>query len=441
MPIGAVLLAIVLGACGSTTTTATPTRSATPTATAVPTPPVFFPARDTPYDHASKELQTYWAPYTVGTIPGVNALADQPPAPRVVNLTTTVPDDVAQAWGDAFMHTAAWEDWAIRASQPGLMGRLGIDAQSDQSSLAAGDVVTRPGCDLFPVQLILLANTAASDLSFDQYSMGAVYQGPNGTTCDTTVAPPGAPAQIARTYTSMAEVFPGWVHSDPILGDLWIGDSRDDCGPACTPPATAPAPITSAPAFPADDTRMTDATAALQAAWTPYDVTVVPGESAVTGVPTLPPLDNETHGVVSADMAATWELGLFTDLAWQRWVWRLTQIEFLPHVISTTAADSTLRGDANNGAHADLPACAAYPETVRLAPNTASDLNQSDAASTTQYHFDLTFARNCTVTVFMTDGSSTDVTLVHTETLYGDERTDPLLGAIWYPLDAVFPDN
>ena len=270
----------------------------------------------------------------------------------------------------------------------------------------------------------------------------ASYAGPNGTECAVTNAQPGSPALKVRSFVNDIEIVAGWMHVDPVLGNVWLGDTRDQCAIRCpAPPATGVLPVGSPPALPDSDTVATDASPALQQAWAGYNVTIIPGASAAKGIPSLPTLDNQTGGAVTSDQATTMEIGLFQDLAWLRWSWRTTQIPFQAHIAGRTYPNLDLRRYGAGGAHAQLPECAAFPKTVTLKPNTKSDRNNSSAANITQYHFDLTYDDKCKAQAILPDGHSKDVHLFFKVTIYGDLRNDPLLGTVWVPLEEVQHDK
>ena len=445
LPAVAILLCCLMTACGSPAKPKLAIPTDTPTAadaTLDSGPKATFADLDTPFEHASRDLQRNWRPYGVATVPGQHALDNTPPAPRVINDTTAVPDTVAQSWGHALMRTAAWERWAVHASQPNLLRRLGREANSLAGELANGSTVTQPDCDLFPVSLALTEYTHASAIENAQYALVAVYSGLGGTECAVTTAQPGAAARVSRSFASETRILGGWLRTDPILGEFWGVDAPDSCTTRCPGPGPGGVVhVASPPALPDTDTQVGQASSALTLAWGGYGVTYIPGSATVQGIPSLPKLDNQSGGNVSSDEAVTWEMGLFRDLAWQQWAFRTTQIDFLPHVAARAFPNGDLLRAASLGGKTDLPNCAIFPESVRLFANGPKDAHDTAAAAVTQYHFDLAFADNCSAKPKLPDGSTVPVRLIHRMTVYGDLRSDPLLGTIWFPIQLISNDK
>jgi hypothetical protein len=431
-----VVLSAVLSACGGTPPA--PAKPPAPTPTALQVAPAYFPELDTPYDAAPADLKTYWAPYSVGTIPGQHAVDNIPPAPRVVNLTGVVPDSMAQQWGQALMRTAAWERWAIKASQGVFLQRFGKDA-TVFGMVGQGATVTRPDCDAFPTGLVLTENTNSGVENRSQYDLSATYEGPDGTQCTVLSATPGGSAARVRSYTTQTLMFGGWMHIDPILGSVWVTDARDDCGLSCPqPPPVTPPPVNTVPQRPDVDTPLDGVSPLLRRAWTGYEASVVPSADAVSNIPTLPRIDLQAPGITE-DTATTWEVALFRDLAWQQWTWRQGQIPMQAHLQAKTAYNPTLGRYIADGGHTDLPGCASFPQTVAIRADTAKQLRDiGDAAASTGYHIDLTFDPKCSVAVTLADGTSKTTGWPHSVSLYGDLRSDPLLGTVWVP---QFLDN
>ena len=133
----ALLLALIVAACGSPSgstpkarpASPSPRGTATPITTTEPGDPTLLPVpANIPFLQAPAPIQNEWRQYyatgAITVVPNSTVPFQRPATPQVVNDTNGAVDNTtAQQWADALMREAAWENWAITADQLSLLGQ------------------------------------------------------------------------------------------------------------------------------------------------------------------------------------------------------------------------------------------------------------------------------------------------------------------------------
>lgn len=422
----AILAVVFLSSCSGSAVTSGP-----PSAAPSLNP---FPAADVQYQKASSQLQQIWDPYQVKTIPARTDGDYTAHVPAVVNATGGVVNDATtQKWAQAFFKTMAWEQWAAAHAQTDFIPH--IDPSFDvNTGFNTGATETLPDCMIFPTAMTLVVDPGQNQPGRSQFAFintyggpcAAVYNNPDGSKTKGNTIDPGTVTVIEHL---------GWVHSDPLLGEIWIdvGNQGCDGGNSCPAiPNPIPAEVPPAP-LPAQATVITSASPQLQAQWSAYGLQIIPPASIFTQVPALPQITNDTDGVVDNKTATMWVNALMTDATWVSYSWAELQTNFQPHLSdgSFFGAFPTLGNAAGNGGKPAMKSCAFYPSSVTLARVNADDRNNIGNI-VDQYKFDIKYSRPCTLTVTFPNGSTSTADLPPEVVTYGSVREDPLLGTIWY---------
>lgn len=428
-PLLCLCLSLLLSAC------ATGVATATPTITPVPTPFVYFPSTNEPISGVNAGERALWNAYGVTLVPGADALKLAPTPIQVVNDTNgVVPADVAQDWANAYFHQAAWVQWALANAQYNFVGHL--DRTGTAGSYSTTGTVSEPNCAAYPTSLTLAPITETSTDNSEsgvpaEYSFFAAYSGP----CSVVQNMPGGQNSVVTSWQSdTLYVSSGYYTVDPVLGALWIPVQMSVCNHDENCPSPVPSTASAAPALPSVTTPLTEASAALQAVWSPYAVTEVPSASAVFGQPTPPKVRNQTHGAVSNSVAQQWASAFYQDAAWTAWGWENNQMSFMNHINDPSITGSSpLQEDASQGATPAMPNCAVYPTGMTLDLMTTADQQQL-FEQVDQFKWVLTFPSNCNVRFTYPNGTTNTVSLSMNAHLidFGQVRDDPLLGEIWY---------
>jgi hypothetical protein len=264
----AIALASCLAACGSTTTPPSSAASTPPPATAAgstasasattpaattPAPlpinsldPFLFPEQDTKLATATTQLQQIWTKYKTVIIPSRHTLENMPAVPQVSNITGGALDDAtAQSFLNAEFRDNTFIAWAEKNVQPDFMNSLQDPIYNDtptMSLLRAGKAINDPPCDLYPVNVAVVALDDKTKAFFAAQgrilkSPYALVQTANGP-CDVTLAspPPGATPVGSIDNAGETDLIAGYLQHDPVLGDLWFTDASFNCA---DPKATA----------------------------------------------------------------------------------------------------------------------------------------------------------------------------------------------------------
>lgn len=417
----------VLAACGSPA-------AATPTPPpAQPTPLLNpFPNADVPVSGASADLQRVWRPYDVTVVPARHVPDSAPPAPNVVNATAgLVRDADAQHWATAFYRTQGWLKWAASKGQGAFIKH--IDKSLPTYQFDTGATETLPDCELYPTSMALVVDAGTGDHSDrSQFAFVTTYTGP----CTAVFNEPDGTQQKASSITgTLTMEHLGWMRADPLLGDVWVDTQSWRCDYTPCVPVPNPPPAESAvPDLPDVVTPVAAAAPALRAAWAPYELTVIPAKTVTTDIPALPPLTNNTGGVVDQQTAELWERGVMRESAWVNFSWGNLQLDFQRHLSGgqSFAIDQKLLADANNGGKPTMLPCAVFPTSLTLQPVSAKEQTNVTFADRLQWEFVATYQRPCTLQVGYANGTSGTVDLPGTLVLYGSFREDPMLGDIWF---------
>ena len=243
------LTALALGACspshgGASAISSPSSISIPPPATSSVDPsglpvPSDWPDQDTPIGQASAQLQMAWDPYGVTIIPSRDVFDSMPAVPTVLNETGgALSDAQAQEMGLAYYRTDALWGWAdahdqmkfqLYLSNQGYLNTAAGEAES------AGDSVIDPVCVLYPIKLAIVP-VDQSIVTFEggvgytvhtAYALVEEYGGSVSSPCQQTADTSAGPEV---TWTGPAvDIETGSVHTDPLLGLTWFGESDRDC--------------------------------------------------------------------------------------------------------------------------------------------------------------------------------------------------------------------
>lgn len=431
-PLATAFAALVLSSgCGGS-------GSATPTSAATPVVPIsnFFPDNDTPLSGAGDALTRVWSPYEVQTIPSRHVQDTVPQPPPLFNLSNgAVPDDMLQEWANGLMRAGAWRKWAAAHAQSGFLPHIDPE-HPDVSQFSSGATETLPDCYVYPHSLALIPIPQdASGNATTQYSFVATFAGP----CQATFNFADGHTQTADSWDTDKEVrLDGYDVDDPVLGNLWMITATNDCYSQCPAIPASPPPAASRVQRPDDDTPIGQASAQLQAVWSPYSVQLVPGRAVASTLPAVPKVDNGTAGVITDATAQTWAVGLMRDVAWQRWSWLNLQLNFQQHIGGSSLFNGPLASAATSGGKPTLPNCALVPTGLRLVTISATARSSAYHAASDEYEFIASYPSQCSATLTFPDGHTQSLDLAQTTVdIFGSLRPDPLLGDLWYPDVAI----
>jgi hypothetical protein len=432
------LLSVCAAACGNPPATATAT-AAPPSPTPLLNP---FPNADIPMAQAPADLQRVWRPYGVTIVPARHVPDSAPPAPHVTNATGgLVRDADAKHWATAFFRTRAWVKWAAAHAQGAFIRH--IDMNMATFEFDSGSTETLPDCAIYPTAMVLRIDAGHGNRGErTQFAFQNTYTGP----CTAVFNHPDGTQSKSFTVDSTVSIeHLGAEVTDPLLGDGWLDAQVINCTTAyCNAlPNPIPAPV-AVPGLPDVVTPMSKASAALRVPWTPYEVTVIASKTLLTDIPPLPPLTNNTGGVIDGPTAEAWERGFMLEAAWATFAWDNLQTDFQQHVAGSRYynVDTKLQDAAKKGGRPALLPCALFPTQLTLQPISAKEQTEVTFADRTQYEFSAQFQRPCAVQISYADGSTGSVELPGPLNFYGEMREDPLLGEIWFsgtvaePLDS-----
>ena len=239
------LAVLAVGACspshGGGSATSTPSSITIPPpssadSSALPNPSD-WPAQDTPIAQASAQLQMVWDPYGVTLIPSRHVFDGVPAVPAVLNKTNgALPDAQAQQVALAYYRTDALWGWADAHDQMKLQLYLSnqgfLNGPSGQAE-SAGEPVTDPSCDLYPVKLAVVP----VDQSIVSFEAGV---GDTVTSAYALVEQYSAPCSVTATTAEGTQVLESWqgpaliletekARTDPVLGLSWFAESARSC--------------------------------------------------------------------------------------------------------------------------------------------------------------------------------------------------------------------
>lgn len=241
------LAVLAVGACSPSHGGASATSS--PSSTTIPPPatssanssalpnPSDWPDQDTPISQASAQLQTVWDPYGVTLIPSRHVFDSMPAVPAVLNKTNgALSAAQAQQIGVAYYRTDALWGWADAHDQMKLQLYLSnqgfLNGPSGQAE-SAGEPVTDPSCDLYPVKLavvpvdqsIVSFEAGVGDTVTSQYALVEQYSAPCSVTATTAEGP-----QVLESWQGPALILEtGEARADPVLGLSWFAESARSC--------------------------------------------------------------------------------------------------------------------------------------------------------------------------------------------------------------------
>ena len=244
---GVGLAVLAVGACSPSHGGASATSS--PSSTTIPPPatssanssalpnPSDWPDQDTPISQASAQLQMVWDPYGVTLIPSRHVFDSIPAVPAVLNKTNgALSAAQAQQIGVAYYRTDTLWGWADAHDQMKLqlyLSNQGFLNTPEGQAEGAGEPVTDPVCDLYPVKLAvvqvdqsIVSYEAGVGFSVDSpYALAEEYKSPCSVTATTAEGP-----QVLDSWqwpTLILET--GSARTDPLLGLTWFEESARAC--------------------------------------------------------------------------------------------------------------------------------------------------------------------------------------------------------------------
>ena len=427
-------MAVSLAACGAPPSAATPTPPP-PSATPLLNP---YPNADVPLAQASADLQRVWKPYGVTIVPARNVPDSAPPPPHVVNATGgLVRDADVKHWATAYFRTRAWVKRAAAHGQGVFMKHL--DRTLPTYQFDSGATETIPDCALYPTAMVLIRDTGLGDHGDrTQFAFENTYTGP----CTAVFNNPDGTQQKSFSIgPSLTVEHLGAMARDPLLQDGWIDAQVVNCTFTYCAPIPNPIPAEAAvPGLPDVVTPFAKASPALQGVWRPYEVTVIPSQTVLTDIPDMPPLQNNSGGVIDDPTARDWERGFMLEAAWATFSWGNLQLNFQHHLGGTQYFQiyQKLNQAANNGGKPAMLPCALFPTSLTLQPVSSKEQTEVTFADRVSYEFSAQFQRPCTLQIAYADGTTGTVDLPDQLIFYGEMREDPILGEVWYS-DTVAP--
>ena len=249
----ALLLALIVAACGSPSgstpkvrpASPSPRGTATPITTTEPGDPTLLPVpANIPFLQAPAPIQNEWRQYyatgAITVVPNSTVPFQRPATPQVVNDTNGAVDNTtAYAWGDALMREAAWENWAITADQLSLLdsGVISAPAVTAGVSLPSGATGLTITGSRWPSSLRLVKVTASAQsflsvtdayafiVTFAEgWSVSAVFPDGHTEPLPAQIAAPGAGGFVT-----------GHLQAAQDFGELWFGSVSLACD-ASEPP-------------------------------------------------------------------------------------------------------------------------------------------------------------------------------------------------------------
>ena len=186
--------------------------------------------------------------------------------------------------------------------------------------------------------------------------------------------------------------------------------------------------------YPAQDTPLTQASAQLQAVWTAYDVTVIPGQHILDGMPAPPKVLNLTNGKLSdADVEAlAWSE--YRENAFVGWLEAKVQPGFNDHLRVHGLFNGIIGNAVRAGQSVNNPPCDLYATQMAVVPVDQSiQAFEAGKGYTVSAQFALVdrYPAGCAITA--ADGRtlfSTQTDTVAVET--GVVRHDDVLGAFFF---------
>ncbi len=120
--------------------------------------------------------------------------------------------------------------------------------------------------------------------------------------------------------------------------------------------------------YPAQDTQLAQASAQLQAVWTPYDVTVIPGQHVLDGMPTPPKVLNLTNGALSDAAAQALAWAEYRENAFIGWLEAKVQPGLNDHLRVRGLFNGIVGNTVRAGTSVDDPTCDLYAASMAVIP-------------------------------------------------------------------------
>lgn len=183
-----------------------------------------FPSADTPIAQAPATVADRWRPYGVTIIPSAHIFDGLPSMPRVVNASgSAISDADAQRYAtDFFMRNAPYTMWLYPNNQGALGAYLGNPTLFNDVSGRA-----RAQCDVFPDAMAVGAVDQTVQKAFQGY--GITFGREQAVLVNHYAANCASPSTGSTRTTASTTVFVGHAVSDPLLGEVFFSDARQEC--------------------------------------------------------------------------------------------------------------------------------------------------------------------------------------------------------------------
>jgi hypothetical protein len=185
--------------------------------------------------------------------------------------------------------------------------------------------------------------------------------------------------------------------------------------------------------YPAQDTPLIQASAQLQAVWTAYDVTVIPGQHILDAMPTPPKVLNLTNGKLSDADARALAWSEYRENAFLGWLEAKLQPGLNDHIRAHGLFNGVIGNAVRAGQAVTNPACGLYASQIAVIPvdQAVVTFEEGKGYSVTS-QFALVDRYNAPCTVSTAAGplftASSDVVIVET----GSVRHDEVLGDVYF---------
>lgn len=214
------------------------------------------------------------------------------------------------------------------------------------------------------------------------------------------------------------------------------------CGSSTPPPVSTPSPVAAptlppgSDTYPAVDTPIGQASAAMAATWRQYGVTLIPGHSTVDPSAQWPRTIDASGGALTAAEAAAVGAAVMRTQVVATWADENRQIALEPHLMNAPFLLGTSGVALAEGTSVHTPPCGEYPTDIEVHAPSASArdalVKAGQNIGSTAIPVEMGFAGPCTVTGTTRDGRTVTVDTLPAGRIVAmvELRDDPVLGSI-----------